>query len=140
MSASPPPVDTSRLLTRINSEYDYNNVDAVVDTLSTIITCHIVQDVSSAMLVFNNQCYDSHSFHQYARNRTKRRDQQLISGYSRDMIQLKDPQTGEEFPFDFALSNMVYRGISLIDLKDLLIYRILGLTLEESSLYVQTNY
>ena len=65
MYASSPPVDTSRLHTLVNSEYDYTNADTVVDTLSTMITCSIVKEVSSAMLIFNDQCYDTYSFDHY---------------------------------------------------------------------------
>ena len=71
MSASPSSVDISRLNTRVHSEYDYTNHDAVIDTLITIITCPIVQEVSSEMPIFNEQCYDVISFKHYVDNEKK---------------------------------------------------------------------
>ena len=136
MSTSPKSVDTSRLDTRVNSAYDYTNADTVVDTLSNIITCLILQETSSEMIILNEQCYDSHAFDQYVKSETKQTEQFVASGYNRGLCQFKDPQTGEDFPFDFALSNMVHKGISLIDLKDIIISRISGLTLSECTLYV----
>lgn len=119
MSAAPPPVDTSCLHTRVHSKYDYTNADAVINILSTTITCPIVQEVSSAMLIFNNQCYVTHSFYQYLKNEKRRNDQFMNSGYRSDLVKLKDPQTNEEFSFDFTVSNMVHRRISYRDLKEL---------------------
>ena len=65
--------------------------------------------------------------------------QVLDSGYDRVMCRLKDPQTDQGFDFDFGLSNMVHRRILLCDLKEILVLRISGLTLEESTLYVPHN-
>ena len=86
MSASPQPVNAPRLDTRVNSEYDYTNADAVINTLSIIITCPSVQEVSSALLIFNEQFYNTYNFEHYLKNETRQRDQYLTSGYSRDLI------------------------------------------------------
>ena len=63
----------------------------------------------------------------------------MTSGYSRYLIRFKDLRTNEVFAFDFAVSNMIHRRISYRDLKELLVTRISGLTLEVSSIYVPSH-
>ena len=97
MSAVPPPVDRSRLDTRVHSEYNYTNDDAVIDTLTEIITCPLVLEVTCPMLIFNNQCYETNAFDQYLLSENRRKDQFLDSGYRSDTVKFKDPQINEEF-------------------------------------------
>ena len=136
MSAAPPPVDRSRLNARIEAKYDYTHGDAVIDTLNEIITFPLVLDVICPMLIFNNQCYETNAFDQFLLSENARKELYLQSGYSRDRIKFRDPRTSEEFNFDFAISQMIHRTISLFDLKEILVFRISGLTLEESIVYV----
>ena len=136
MSAASPPVDRSRLDARIEADYDYTHGDAVIDTLNEIITCPLVLDVTCPMLIFNNQCYETNAFDQFLLSENARKELYLQSGYRRDRIKFRDPRTSEEFNFDFAISQMIHRTISLFDLKEILVSRISGLTLEESIVYV----
>ena len=41
----------------------------------------------------------------------------MASGYNIGLCRFKDMQTGEDFPFDFALSNMVHgiSGLTLVE-------------------------
>ena len=91
------------------------------------------------MLIFNKQCYDSHTFDQYLLSENTQKDLQLASGYRSDTLKFKDPRTNEEFNFDYAVSRMIHRKISVCDLKAILVSRISGLTIEESTIYVPSH-
>ena len=93
-------------------------------------------DVTCPMLIFNNQCYENNAFDRFLLSENARKAHYLQSGYRRDSIKFRDPRTSEEFNFDIAISQMIHRKISLFDLKEMLVSRISGLTLEESIVYV----
>ena len=136
MSAESPSLDRSRLDARIHPDHDYTHGDAVIDTLIEFISCPLVLDVMCPMLIFNNQCYEINAFERYIDSENERKNLSLSSGYSPASVKFIDPRTREEFVFHIALSQMIHRHIPISELKEMLVSRISGLTLEESSVYV----
>ena len=98
MSDSPPLVNTLRLDSRVKLSYNYTNGDAVIDTLITIIVCPIQQEI----FILNEQCYDLVNFNWFISTERARNKQRVESGYDSQLCRLKDPQTSEEFSFDFV--------------------------------------
>ena len=58
--------------------------DSVLEYFLSIITCPIRQEVTSSMVVFNNQCYDKTSFERYKAQEEAQNQRRLDSGYSND--------------------------------------------------------
>ena len=131
--AAVPSINTSRLDEQLDERFDYSNGDAISDTLVTIITCPIQQETSNMMVLFNDQCYNLIDFDRY-----KEEEYRKSRGHEESGIptRLLDPRTGEEHPFQNAVSNLYCRTLSISNLQKMLVCQISGLMFAESSLYV----
>ena len=58
--------------TRVNPSIDYTRRDEFVDAIIDLVTCPILREPSSNMVIFNLQCYDRESFQAHRRNEEAR--------------------------------------------------------------------
>ena len=122
---------------RLHLEVDYTFRDDVIFTLLEVTKCPIMLESSHDMILFNNHLYDRFSFDEHRKNESIRNQRKSSSGYrGDDANRLKDPRTGENLNYTFALRTLFTTQPVRDDFIILITNRIRGLTDEQAMEFI----
>ena len=117
---------------RLQPDFNYTKRDKLIDSMIDMITCPIKMEITEQMAIFNNQCYDVQCFY-YHRNQCHRKNQRRAqSNYTTNINIFKDPRTGTDFDYTFAVEHMYYRRLTQNQLRQIIVNRYPVLTFAQT--------
>ena len=97
---------------RLQPEFDYTRRDELINGMMDMITCPIKIESTERVEIFNNRFYDVATFNRYCSECFWKNQRRQQSNYTTNINILKDPRTGVNFDYDFAVEHMYYQHLT----------------------------